>query len=148
MIPDLFVSVTSKTLLNNEFDAVKKLKFNRVLQIVEACYMELIKSHSKIILIGFSIGSAYGFKVLEKIPDKFELAFLFYGTPSIKNWNPSNIKTKVVTFFGSDDKIKYLSDYHSYQEFSKKCKINPLIKFEQINGAGHGFVNPESPNFS
>lgn len=67
---------------------------------------------------------------------------MFYGTPDLTNWDPMVIKTKVVTFFGSDDKIKYLSDYSTYEQFSKKCKPNPNIKFEQINGVGHGFVNP------
>lgn len=64
MIPDLFLSVTSKTLLNNEFDAIKKLKFNRIMEAVETCLKELSKNHSKFLLMGFSIGSAYGFKIL------------------------------------------------------------------------------------
>lgn len=98
--------------------------------------------------MGFSIGSAYGFKVLEQFPNKFESAFLFYGTPSTKNWDPTAIRGKVISFYGTDDKIKYLSDYSTYQQFMKKCKSNPNIKFEQINGMGHGFANPESNNFS
>lgn len=92
--------------------------------------------------MGFSIGSAYGFKVLQHLPNKFECAFLFYGTPSTKNWNSAAIRGKVITFFGTDDKVKYLSDYATYQQFMKICKNNPNIKFQQINGMGHGFANP------
>lgn len=65
--------------------------------------------------MGFSIGSAYGFKILQKFPNKFDCAFLFYGVPSTKNWNPSQITTNTISFFGTDDKIKYLSDYATYQ---------------------------------
>lgn len=82
------------------------------------------------------------------MPESFEYAFLFYGVPNVKNFTSNNIKTKIVSFFGTDDKIKYLSDYNSYQELIKKCKGNNGIKFEQINGVGHGFANPESANFS
>ena len=37
MIPDLFTTVTSKSLLNNEFDAVKKLQFSRVFDVIMSC---------------------------------------------------------------------------------------------------------------
>lgn len=99
-------------------------------------------------MIGFSIGSAYGFKILQKMPETFQAAFLFYGTPSLNKWNCNQIKTKVISFYGTDDKIKYLSDYSTYQEFINRCKSNQNIKFQQIGGAGHGFCNPDSPNFS
>lgn len=82
------------------------------------------------------------------MPSKFDTAFLFYGAPNIKNFNPSTITTKTIAFFGSDDKIKYLSDLNTYQQLVKKCKNNELIKFQQIKGVGHGFVNPESTEFS
>ena len=63
------------------------------------------------------------------MPDTFDSAFLFYGVPNISNWNPSAIKTKTVSFYGSDDKITYLSDMTTYDEITKKCKSNPSIKF-------------------
>lgn len=80
-------------------------------------------------LIGYSIGSAYAFKILQKLSNKFECAFLFYGILIYKKFSPNNIKTKIVSFYGSDDKIKYLSDYNTYANFISLCKTNPLIKF-------------------
>lgn len=129
MVPDLFLSVTEKTLLNNEFNAIRMLPFSKVLETIEVCVNYLKKSHKKIILMGFSTGSAYAFKVLEKLPNTFDTAFLFYGLPNIKSFNPSAIKTKTVSIYGSDDKIKYLSDFNTYQEFIQKCSANKNIKF-------------------
>ena len=79
-IPDLFSAVTSKSLLNNEFEAVTKLKYSRVRKIVERSVHFLKQSHSVIILLGFSIGGAFGFRVLEDV-DSFQYSFLFYGLP-------------------------------------------------------------------
>jgi hypothetical protein len=61
--------------------------------------------------------------------DKFDCAFLFYGTPNLEKWNPIGIRTKVVSFYGSDDKIKYLSDYNTYKSFMERCKPNSSLKF-------------------
>jgi dienelactone hydrolase len=115
MIPDLFLSVTAKTLLNNEFDAIKKLKLSRVTEAVELCLKELRKNHERVILMGFSVGSAYGFKILQRFPEAFAAAFLFYGAPSFANWGCSEIKTTVIAFHGADDRIKYLSDSATYE---------------------------------
>ena len=103
MIPDLFTTVTSKTLLNNEFDAIKKLKFSRMYDVVGICVEELKKNHKNIILMGFSVGSAYGLKILEKMGDQssFLCSFLYYGLPDLKNFEASKIKTKTVIFYGT-----------------------------------------------
>ena len=108
-IPDLFSSVSSKSLLNNEFDAVAKLKFNRVHDLVEKSINFLKKSHSVVFMLGFSIGAAFGFRVLEKV-DSFQFACLFYGLPNLSKIQPSEIKTTTYIVCGSKDKIKYLSD--------------------------------------
>lgn len=79
--------------------------------------------------MGFSIGSAYGFKILEVMNNTFTTAFLFYGVPNLKKVNPSSIQTKTVSFYGSDDKVKYLSDFNTYQAMIAQCQPNKNIIF-------------------
>ena len=146
-IPDLFSAVTSKSLLNNEFDALAKLKYSRVRRIVERSVEFLKQSHSVVLLLGFSIGAAFGLRVLEDV-DGFQNGFLFYGLPHLSKINPERIKTSTYIVCGSKDKIKHLSDENRFQEAREKCHGNTRIHFEQINGLHHGFLNPDSPNFS
>ena len=81
----------------------------KIAQTVLSVINYVAKRGKRIVLMGFSLGSAIGLKILE-YTDKVAFGFFFYGLPPLESVRPYKISASVTIFLGSDDKIKNLSD--------------------------------------
>lgn len=66
IIPDLFYNIPeNKINEEDEFSCIKQMRFSDTVTILQKCIAFAASKNKTIILIGFSVGSALGLKLLE-----------------------------------------------------------------------------------
>lgn len=97
----------------------------------------------KIILVGFSLGSAIALKMLEYL-EGIEFAMLFYGFPPLAAVVPEKVQAKSVIYCGTLDNVKHLSDPKTAKSAKQAYSGNKNIEIIELEDAHHGFMNPNS----
>jgi dienelactone hydrolase len=110
IIPNLFGEVQEQSNKNEEDESfLKDLSQPIVAQTLYDVLQEIKGKNKKIIVVGLSIGSAIGLKLLEFFDD-IEFSMFFYGLPPIGDIKPSSIRSRTIIYMGSKDRVKHLSD--------------------------------------
>lgn len=147
IIPNLFGEVAEQTNRSEEDDIfLKRLDQSMVAQTIWDIMEEVKSFNKKIILVGFSIGAAFALRMLEFVKG-IEFAMLFYGLPPPEEIKPEKISARTIVYVGSKDKVKFLSNKQAQAACKLKYSENQLVEIYELQGIGHGFMNPASENY-
>ena len=140
-MPNLFGEVEGEEEEEDEDSLMylNNLNHKKIAQVLLTVINYVAKRRKRIVLMGFSIGSAIGLKVIE-YTDKVEFGFFFYGLPPLEVARPLKIKATVMIFLGSEDKVKHLSDRTIARKVGSVYHKNPNISIMDLEGR-HGFAN-------
>ena len=106
------------------------------------------KHCKKVGILGFCMGGALTIAAVASIPG-FDAAAPFYGIPDLSHYNTENITCKFQGHFGETDQMKGFSDPESGKALEAKLKkFNHHAEVIVWPGAGHAFMNQDSPNYN
>lgn len=147
-MPNLFGEINEESAQSeDDVKFLSSLDHSIIMQIIFEVAEEIQAKGKKLILVGFSLGSAIGMKMLQFLQN-IQFSMFFYGFPPLESIKAHKIKSKTVMYVGTSDKVQHLSDSVALKAAKKVYSYNPMIQIIQVKGESHGFMNPASKMFS
>ena len=100
----------------------------------------------RIASLGFGFGGGWSLNAAMLLPDELSASVIFYGQVTDDERKLATVQAAVLGLFGADDRV---IPARSVLEFEKTLQLlDKNFEIEIFPGAGRGFADPRSKNFS